>query len=138
VLVSGIGIAVQTGIHALSWKKARARVIEASVGSRSDGDDGTFYFGVYRIRYEADGRTVESTIRSSVQLGSESTIRARVAARPPGTERTIFYNPAKPEQVQAEFGWESLALPCAVGGMGLIFLIVGGLVWGAAAGVVKV
>ncbi len=128
VALLGVWFAVRSTLRAQNWKPASATVVSVALESRVDSDNMRFFYGVYKVQYEAEGRCFESNVRSSPQTSSEAEIRARIARHPPGTLRGILYNPANPAEIEMP-GRSAMAVPFGFVMMGLIFLVAGGAMW---------
>jgi len=129
LVVCGIWFAIQGMVRANTWKPVQARVMSATVESHVDSDQDRMFFAVYKLEYDAGGQRVESALRSNPQSSSEAEIRTRMQSHPPGGTGTIFFNPAKPTEISPTAGSDRYAVPLGFVAMGLLFAIVGSLIW---------
>ncbi len=103
-----------------------AEVVKSEVETVSSTASSTTYQPAVEFRYAIGGKEYRSRLSRKL---TPAAIRKRSGWRvayAPGTEHTIHYNPANPEEIYADAGYtlDFFLLPIALTGIGLLFLLV--------------
>ena len=130
------GILLSKALDSADWPTAPGRIISSKVGSREETRDSssgsrrvTMYFADVRYSYNVEGAgcTSERVSFGEPDSNTSGPARSIVNAYPAGKEVLVHYNPDKPSEAALQAGakWTAYLLP----GMGILFLVVGALVY---------
>ena len=110
------------------WPTAEAEVLRSEVTtSRSSNSNSTTYGVEVDFRYTVNGREYRSPSSLGYTTSSYKSMRATAESFAPGSHHTIRYNPTAPYDVRfnAAYTFEFFMFPVFLGGMGLVFSLVG-------------
>ncbi len=106
-----------------SWPTVQAEVTKSELVRSRDSHGNTMYQAGLEFRYKVGEKEYVTPTSSNVATSSYSTVRAKVNDYAAGTHHFISYNPADPNDIRFDVGYnfDFLFLPALLGGMGFIF-----------------
>lgn len=106
--------------HIESWHATEARLLSSRA---VPAPGGIGMVPEYELWYTVNGKTYTRTYRS--EAGSESSANERVGSRAVGTLYTVFYDPADPNQVNPNLGYNrgTIGLAVMITALGLALML---------------
>jgi len=113
------------------WPAVDALVTKSQVAhheSASQNSTTTMYRAEIEFRYMVNGKEYTTASASPYSTSNYAEMKRKVEAYAPGTTHSIRYNPADANDIRFDVGFNFgfFFLPALLGGMGLIFFLVGG------------
>ena len=114
-----------------NWPKVDATVTKSEVTSGRDKDNTTMYGTQFEFRYTVNDKEYLTPASSSYRTSSYVEMKRQADVFAPGTRHTLLYDPADPNDVRYDAGYNFsfFLAPTILGGMGIVFSGVGTLVW---------
>jgi hypothetical protein len=106
-----------------SWPTVQATVVKSRVVRYHGRRGSTTYEAEMEFRYTVGGSTYQTPTDAGYSTSSYLTMKHMVDAYPPGSERMIRYNPADPNDIRMNAGYNFgfFFVPVLLGGMGIFF-----------------
>ena len=126
-LLGGAGYAGQNRLKILNdWPTADAEVVRSEVTRKSDSDSTTYGVEI-QFRYTVNGKEYTSASTMGYTTSSYTQMRRAADEHPPGSHHQIRYDPQYPPDIyfNAGYNFGFFFVPLLLGGMGLIFTVVG-------------
>jgi hypothetical protein len=110
-----------------TWPETQAEVTHSEITYSRSKSGGSMYSAVYVFRYHVKGRDYITKDDPGYSTSSYSSMEEKVQKYAPGTRHPIRYNPANPEEIRIEAGYNlsTFGIPLGVAAMGLVFAGVG-------------
>jgi hypothetical protein len=105
-----------------TWHAVEATVVNSRVIALPTGSGESLYDAEYTFAFAAGGGWHVARTGSNHQSTNQESKRRQVARFPAGSRHTILYNPADPEQIRMQPGYNVhfFAVPLFISGAGLI------------------
>jgi hypothetical protein len=109
------------------WPTTEGEVLASEITTHR-GDDSTTYGVKIEFQYTVEGKERRAPATRGYSTSSYSSMQKTVDRFPPGSRHIIKYNPESPGEIYFNAGYslEFFGIPAILGGMGLIFTLVGG------------
>jgi hypothetical protein len=116
------------------WPRAEAEVVSSRVVEHVTRDE-PLYAGELLLVFPVDGRPVTAEYVFPHESTSRERKQKQVGRYPAGSRQTVSYNPADPTDIRLAPGYsvDFFVVPVFLAGTSVIFLLLAGLFWGAAA-----
>ncbi|HLY60174.1 MAG TPA: DUF3592 domain-containing protein [Terriglobia bacterium] len=113
------------------WPKVDATVTQSSVTTGRDPDGTTMFGTQIEFRYVVNDKEYKTPATSSYKTSSYTEMKRQADIFAPGTTHALLYDPADPNDVRYDAGYNFsfFLAPVILGGMGVVFAGVGALVW---------
>lgn len=115
-----------------AWPTVDAQVLHSRVGSAisyaaNRGNSVAMYAPVIEFGYAVNGKSYVTPASAQVSTSNYTSVKRQVDAYPPGSVHSIRYNPKDPNDIvfDAGYTWSFFFVPLLLGGMSIIFGIVG-------------
>ena len=110
-----------------SWPTVEAEVTKSRVTSSRDSEGMAMYGTEIEFRYTINGKEYLTPGSSSYQSSSYREMKRKAEKYPPGSRHSIHYNPADPEDIRFDVGYNFgfFFVPVLLGGMGVVFTAFG-------------
>ena len=110
-----------------TWPEAQAEVTHSELTYSRSKSGGSMYSAVYVFRYHVKGRDYITQDDPGYSTSSYSSMEEKVQKYAPGTRHAIRYNPANPEEIRIEAGYNltTFGIPLGVAAIGLVFFGLG-------------
>ena len=109
-----------------SWPTIEAQVTRSRVTSGRDSDGTAMYNTEIEFRYTVKGKEYITPAASPYSSSSTREMKRKVDKYAPSTFHSIRYNPADPNDIRFDVGYNFgfFFLPVLFGGMGVVFTVV--------------
>jgi len=110
-----------------NWPEVQAEVTHSELTYSRSRSGSSMYSAVYVFRYTADGREFMSRDGPGYSTSSYSSMEEKVKKYAPATRHPIRYNPANPQEIRIEAGYNfsTFGIPLGVAAGGLVFFGLG-------------
>ena len=112
------------------WPRVNATVTKSEVTTGRDRDI-TIYGTEFEFRYAVNDKEYKTPATSSYKTSSYTEMKRQADIFAPGTTHALLYDPADPNEIRYDAGYNFsfFLAPVILGGLGVVFAGVGGLVW---------
>lgn len=106
-----------------TWPAVDAQVMDSRVASYRDSGGKRMYSAEIEFRYTVSGKEYKTPASSGYSSSSYTEMNSKVVKYAPGSRHSIRYDPANPNDIRFDVGYNFnfFFLPVLLGGMGLIF-----------------
>ncbi len=106
-----------------TWPETQAEVMHSELTYSRSKSGSTMFSAVYVFRYQVHGREYVTEDGPGYSTSSSSSMAEKVQQYTSGTRHPIRYNPANPEEIRIEAGYNltTFGIPLMVAAMGLVF-----------------
>lgn len=110
-----------------SWPETQAQVTHSELTYTRSRSGSSMYSAVYVFRYTANGTEYMARDGPGYSTSSYSSMEEKVKKYAPGTRHPIRYNPANPQEIRIEAGYNltTFGIPLGVAAGGLVFFGIG-------------
>jgi hypothetical protein len=110
-----------------TWPTVEAEVSRSEVTQGVDNEGNTMYGLHLEFTYTVNGKEFSTSASAPYRSSSRKSMREKAATYAVGTRHPIRYDPSDPEEIRFDAGYNFgfFFVPLLLGGMGLVFLVIG-------------
>ncbi len=123
ILAVAVWLAEQRREILKTWPEVQAEVTHSELTYSRSRSGSSMYSAQYVFRYTANGREYITRDGPGYSTSSYSSMEGKAKQYAPGTRHPIRYNPANPQEIRIEAGYNlsTFGIPLMVAAMGLVF-----------------